>query len=145
LLKEISNLRDEALKRFDAIELFIKKEIESLGERLKTEQEKRVEADKKTSKELKDNLRTISRNFEKLDEKQSKDSSDLRQQLLDQSKGLSDEIHKKHKESSKALRESVNGLQEAKIDRLALSELLMELAIRVSDEFAEKINLHRDG
>jgi len=139
LLKEIADLRDETGKRIDSIETYIKKEVESLSDRLKTEQDIRSESDQKTLKELHETAKTLSENVEKLDEKQSKDARDLRQQLLEQSKNLSGEIRKKHQESSTTLHQSVQELQAAKVDRFALSELLMDMAVRMSNGLSEKL------
>lgn len=139
LLKEIADLRDETGKRIDSIETYIKKEVESLADRLKAEQDIRSESDRKTLKELHETAKTLSENVEKLDEKQSKDARDLRQQLLEQSKNLSGEIRKKHQESSTTLLQSVQELQAAKVDRFTLSELLMEMAVRMSNGLSEKL------
>jgi hypothetical protein len=139
LLKEMADLRDETSKRIDSIEVYIKKEVESLSDRLKTEQDIRSESDQKTSKELHETAKALSENIEKLDEKQSKDGRDLRQQLLEQSKNLSSEIRKKHQESSTKLHQSVQELQAAKVDRFALSESLIEMAVRMSNELSEKL------
>jgi hypothetical protein len=139
LLKEIADLRDETGKRIDSIETYIKKEVESLSDRLKAEQDIRSESDQKTLKELHETAKTLSENVEKLDAKQSKDARDLRQQLLEQSKNLSNEIRKKHQESSTTLHQSVQELQAAKVDRFALSELLIEMAARMSNELSEKL------
>ena len=81
----------------------------------------------------------LSENIEKLDEKQSKDARDLRQQLLEQSNNLSSEIRNKHQESSTKLHQAVQELQAAKVDRFALSELLIEMAVRMSNELSEKL------
>jgi hypothetical protein len=139
LLKEMADLRDETSKRIDSIETYIRKEVESLSDRLKAEQDIRSESDQKTSKELHETAKTLSENIEKLDEKQGKDGRDLRQQLLEQSKNLSSEIREKHQESSTKLHQSVQELQGAKVDRFALSELLIEMAVRMSNELSEKL------
>lgn len=144
LMGEIKDLRVETGKRLDSIEQFIKKEIESLSERLDAEQKQRAEKDEALSKDLKENIGSVSKTIERLDEKQIKDSRDLRQQLLDQSKNLSNQILDKHKESSHALDQNVQELREDKVDRSALSELLMEMAVRMSDELAEKLNVSMD-
>jgi hypothetical protein len=145
LRRQLSELRNATDNRLDSIEAFIKKEIEALSDRLKTEQSMRVESAKELSKEIKDSTRLISKNIEQLEEKQSKDSRDLRQQLLDMSKNLSSEIAKKQNEASRALDRAVKELDEDKVARSTLSELLMELAVRTSNELAEKLNLEADG
>jgi len=144
ILQEIGDLREDTGNRFDTIETYINKEVESINDRIKDEQDKRAEAVNKVAKELKDAVKSITKNIERLDEKQSKDSRDLRQQLLDQSKNLSGEIHKKYKELAAALDQAVQELRDIKVDRSVLSELLMEMAVRLSNEMAEKFNLAAD-
>ena len=142
--KELRELREEMSKRLDSIEAFIKKEDEALRDRLKKEQSMRDDSTKTLSKEIKDAVRLISKNIEQLEEKQSKDSGDWRQQLLELSKNLSNEIQTNHKESSEALDRAVKELEEEKVARGTLSELFMGMAIRISDELAEKLNLQAD-
>ena len=144
LQRQVKEMGDATNNRLDSIEAFIKKEIEALSDRLKTEQTMRVESAKELSREIKDSTLLISKNIEQLEEKQSKDSRDLRQQLLDMSKNLSAEISKKQNEASKALDRAVKELDEDKVARSTLSELLMELAVRTSNELAEKLNLEAD-
>jgi hypothetical protein len=144
IMQEIGNLREDTDNRIDSIETYINKEVESVNDRIKAEQDKRTEAVNKVAKELKDAVKSITNNIERLDEKQGKDSHELRQQLLDQSKNLSGEINKKYKEVSAALDQAVRELRDDKVDRAMLSEILMEMAVRISSEMAEKFNLAAD-
>ena len=59
----------------------------------------------------------------------------MQAQILQQSKELMAEIRTKHEEVSAALEQSVNRLVEEKTDRLALANLLMEMSMRLKDEF----------
>ncbi len=140
LLNEIKELREATGKQLESIDAFIKKEIELLNQQLKSEQEQRVDAAKALSEDLESNIRTALRRIEKLDEKQSKDSQDLRRQHLDQAKSLSDQIRKKHQEFSRSLQNDVAELRADKVDRSALSQLFVQLAVRMSDELADKLN-----
>ncbi|NNL78756.1 MAG: hypothetical protein HKO68_20685 [Desulfobacterales bacterium] len=145
MLQEFRELREEISARLDSIETYIKKEVESLSDRIKAEQEMRAEAVKIVTSEHHTAAKTTSKSIDRLVEKQSKDVSDLRQQLLDQSKGLSGETHKKFKEVSNALDQAVKELRLGKVDRTVLSELLMEMAVRMSNELAEKLKLTADN
>ena len=144
LLKEMNDLREESGKRFDSLERYVNKEVEALGARLVTEQNLRTEADKKLSGEAKGVSRAISKSIDRLDGVQNKDSRDLRQQLLEMNKNLSAEISKKDKEASHALDQTAEELRANKVDRLSLAEVLMEIAVRMSDELAQKLNLKSD-
>ena len=141
ILQEIKDLRDETKNRLDTMESYVQKEIDSLSNRLNTEQKLRTESVDKVTNEFKVEAKAISESIERLEDQQSQDSRDLRQQLLEQSKNFSNEISKKHEESSAALDRSVQQLGADKVDRSTFSELLMEMAVRVSDDLGTKLNL----
>ena len=141
IFQEIRDLRDDASNRLNTMESYIQKELDSLSERLNTEQKLRAESLEKVTNEFKVAAKTISEGIERLDARQSQDSRDLRQQMLEQSKSVSSEIIKKHQESSAALDHSVQELHADKVDRSSLSELLMEMAVRISDDLAAKLKL----
>lgn len=141
LQKQLKELRSENNSRLDSMEAFIKKEVDALSDRLRNEQSAREALTKKLSREIKDSATNISKNINRLEQTQSKDTREMRQQLLDLSKNISSEIRKKHGESSKALERAFKELNEDKVARTTLSELLLELAIRTSNELAQKFNL----
>jgi hypothetical protein len=60
---------------------------------------------------------------------------DLRQQLLDQSKSLNEEIRRKHDELSTTIEREVADLSHEKTDRSSLSALFTELALRLNNDF----------
>lgn len=141
IFQEIRGLRDDTGNRLNTMESYIQREIDSLSERLNTEQKLRAESFEKVTDEFKAAAKAISESIERLDDRQSQDSRDFRQQLLEQSKSVSSEIIKKHQESSAALDHSVQELDADKVDRATLSELLMEMAVRISDDLAAKLKL----
>ena len=141
ILQEIKDLRDETKNRLDTMESYVQKEIDSLSNRLNTEQKLRAESLDKVTNEFKVETKAISDNIERLEDQQNQDSRDLRQQLLEQSKNFSNEISKKHEDSSAALDRSVQQLRADKVDRSTFSELLMEMAVRMSNELDAKLNL----
>jgi hypothetical protein len=144
LEKKLKELRDATHKRLDSIETFIKKEIEALGDRLKKEQSVRDDATQKISKEFKDSIQLLAKNIEQLEEKQSKDAGELRQQIRAASKELTNEIADRQAEAAQALKRAYNELNEDKVARTTLSELLMELAVRTSNEWVEKSDYTTD-
>ena len=141
ILQEIRDLRDETKNRLDTMQSYIQKEIDSLSNRLNTEQKLRTESLEKVTNEFKVEAKAISESIERLEDQKSQDSRDLRQQLLEQSKSFSNEISKKHEESSAALDRSFQQLRADKVDRSTFSELLMEMAVRMSDDLGAKLNL----
>lgn len=135
LLKESSDMRDETRKRFDALELYIKQEMEALGERLASEQRARTEADEELANNVKDSARNFDKRLGQMDEIGAKNLRELRQHLLDQSKSLSDDIKQKYDELLAALERETNELRDEKTDRSALAALFTEAAMRLNNEF----------
>jgi hypothetical protein len=134
LLKETADSRAETKKRFDAMEAFIRKEIESLVDRVKTEQGERSDALKEISRDLRDTAKNLEKKLVQLDEQTTKGQRELRQQILDQSKSLSDEIRNRVKESAAVLTRELRELRSEKTDRAALAGLFTEAAMRLSGD-----------
>lgn len=133
--KEIADMRDETRRKLDALEDYIKGEVKSLTDRLVSEQNSRADAVKELAGELKD----LSHNFDKkvthINEQAAKAESDLRQQILSQSKNLSDEIQKRHNEQLASLERESTEIRDDKADRHALAELFTEMAMRLTNDF----------
>jgi hypothetical protein len=140
--QQIDSLRNETVKRLEAVEIFIKKEIDALSDRLKTEKSMRTQTARESSREIKDMAKKISSDIARLEDRQSKDARETRQQLLDLTKNLPRDIWYKHSEVSKALELAVKELNENKVARSTLSEILLEVAIRTSDDLANKFNIN---
>ena len=134
LLKETSDARAETKKRFDALEAFIKKEVESLSERIKTEQSERTESGKEISRELREAARGLEKKLAQLDDVTTRSQRELRQQILDQSKALTEEIRTRVRESATALSKELKELRSEKTDRAALAGLFTEAAMRLSND-----------
>ena len=134
LLKETADSRAETKKRFDSMEAFIRKEIESLVERVKTEQGERSDAVKEISRDLRETAKTLEKKLAQLDEQATKGQRELRQQILDQSKSLTDEIRSRVKESAALLTRELKELRSDKTDRSALAGLFTEAAMRLSGD-----------
>ena len=135
LLKEASDLREDLKRRFDTLEGYIKKEIEALGARLKAEHDERTESAKELSVELKDTARTFEKKTGQLDEHLTNSERQLREQILDQSKNIADEIRQKHEAVTTSLERATSELRDEKTDRAALAALFMEVAMRLNNEF----------
>jgi len=141
LTKEVNSLRDETGKRFDSLENYLGKELESLTDQLKAEQDKRAETVKELSGNLQDTNKSIEKNVSRLDDHLSKNARELRQQILDQHKRLSDEIREKHRETVNTLEQLAQELRAEKVDLAGLSELFAEMALRLKENLAAKLNL----
>jgi flagellar hook-basal body complex protein FliE len=141
LAKATLDLRDETQKRIDALELFFKKELESLKHRIKSESDERADGDGRVNDELKSTASALKRAIAQVEEKLSESATELRQQILEQSKSLTAEIQSKSEQASESLRSSTNALDETKIDRSALAEYFIEMAMHLSSRSGEAPSL----
>jgi hypothetical protein len=135
LLKESTDLRDDTRKRFEALETFVKGEFEALTERLQTEQRTRDESVQSLSREMQGADQALERKLTQFDEQTTRDQRDLRQQILDQSKIMSEEISQKYAELVALVERETAELGHAKTDRASLASLFTEVALRLNDDF----------
>lgn len=135
LIKEAGDLRDDTKKRFDALEQFIKQEFESLSLRLAAEQNARGEAVDALSLGITDTARAFEKRAAQMNEQSAKSQSELRQQILDQSKSLNDDIRQKYEQLTAALQREAADLRTDKTDRSALAALFTEVAMRLNNDF----------
>jgi gas vesicle protein len=162
--KESSDIRDEVRRRFDALESGMKRELESLADRLRAEEAERSAALRDLGAQLKDTARSLQdrikseqnergdavkelsgelhnassgldRRIAQLSDQTSRADRELRDALGEQNRMLADELRSKSEELWAALSRSVNELRSEKTDRAALASMLSELAMRLNDEF----------
>ena len=135
LLKESADLREDSRRRFEALEAFVRNEFEALSERMKAEQGTRDMSVQGVSRELRETGQRLEQRLAQLDEETARKQRDLRQQILDQSKNLNDEIRHKFEELSAMLEREAVELRHDKTDRSALAALFTEVAMRLNNEF----------
>ncbi len=145
IMKEVTRLREESDKRFDDLETYLNKEVESISVRLNNEQKARSESEKLLGDEMSKSFKVLEQKLTDMDNQFSDTTRELRQQILDQSKILSAEIGKKYDETNQTLERSAEELREEKMDRTALSSLLTELAIRISDNSIQNMGLNEQS
>jgi len=134
LLKESEDLRNEVSTRFDALESFITKELGSLTERAKSEEGLRSEAVANLKTELGTVRSTLEKRISQLDSQSTEGARELRQQILDQSKGLGSEIKRKSDQILERLKAEVDELRSVKTDRSTLAAMLTEVAMRLNED-----------
>lgn len=133
--RESSELRAETKQLLEALETFVKKEFEALTSRLQSEQKTRDESVQGVSRKLQETGSALESKLAQFDTQTTQAQRDLRQQLLDQSKSLSEEIRRKHDEVSALVQREVTELSHDKTDRAALSALFTEVALRLNNDF----------
>ena len=135
LLKEAGDLREETRQRFDTLESFIKSEFTALSDRLKTENQQRDEMGVEIGVRLQESAKTLERKLMQLDELTAQNQRALRQQMLDQSKTLNDELRRKYEELAASIAREAGELRHDKTDRAALADLFTEVALRLNNQF----------
>jgi hypothetical protein len=136
LLKEQDELKEDARRRFESLELFVKQEMESLEERLQIEHNARDEALRALAQELKDTVSGFERRTTQLDEQTAKAQRELRQQIPDQSKTLRDKYRGQYCQLSDMISRALHELRVEKTDGTALAALFSGLAVRLRHELA---------
>jgi hypothetical protein len=134
LVKDGADLREEIKRRFDVLEMYIKREFEALAERLQIEQHHREEQVQGVARSLTETGQALEGKLFQLDEHSARAQRDLRQQILDQSRSLSEEIHQKHAEMSTAVEREVANLNQDKPSRSHLASMFSELAARLNGD-----------
>jgi len=135
LIKDAESLREEMKKRFETLEAFVQKELESLGLRLKTEKSERAESVKELGVQLRDSSKAFDKRLGSLDDQLSGDTAELRARILEQSKALTSEIAEKSREVKRLLDTEVETLRTDKADREGLGDLFTEFGLRLKNEF----------
>lgn len=135
LLKESAELREGNRRSIEALETFVKSEFAALASRLQTEQQSREGSVQGVSRELQEAIKSVESKLTQFNNQTTEAQRDLRQQLLDQSKSLNEEIRRKHDDVSATLERELAELNHDKTDRASLSALFTELAMRLNNDF----------
>ncbi len=135
LLKESMDLREDSRRSIEALETFVKSEFAALANRLQMEQQSREGSIESMSRELREAIKKVEATLTQFHGQTIESQRDLRQQLLDQSKSLNEEIRRRHEDVSVTLSREVAELNEQKTDRSSLSAMFTELALRLNNDF----------
>jgi hypothetical protein len=135
LTREAAETRADTQKRLEALENFIKGGLESVSNRLNAEQSERGSAVEKLARDLGETARALELATKNLGEHADREFHALRQQLLDQSKALGDEIREKHGQVKADLDREAEQIRGAMTHREGLAEMLSEVALRLKNEF----------
>jgi hypothetical protein len=135
LAKETVEIREISRRQFEQLETYIRQEFETVQARLKTERDERTDSDSHQSRELKELSESLTRRIRDLDDRGTGVERDLRNNILQQARSLTEEIHARHEELASLLERRVHELRDGKTDRAALASLFTELALRLSDQF----------
>ena len=135
LVRDAAEVRSDLQKRLEALEAFMKGEVESLTNRLRGENAERTQALGKLATDLGETARGLELKLGNLDTQAANDVRDLRQQLLEQSKALSAEMRERHEQMKAGLEQEAGQIRGAMTGREALAEMLSQVSLRLKNEF----------
>ncbi|MCP3874485.1 MAG: hypothetical protein GY699_15185 [Desulfobacteraceae bacterium] len=132
--QETAELKQEILKRLDSLEGYVKQELRDIKQRISNDSKDRNDAEKSIYNEMETNFDKLTKKIVIEEENLAKKSSELREQILEQSKVLSEDILTKHDHTANTLRQTAQELDDAKVNRSDLSGFLLEIAMRLSGD-----------
>ena len=131
IAKESRDIREEIRGRIANLESFVHHEIQTLTDRFKTEREERKEAITGVSTQLSEASRQADRKMNQMEDLTAQGDRELRQQLLDASNSLAEQLRRQHEELAHLVDKTAQELRHSKTDRTALAGFLTELAVRL--------------
>ena len=136
LIREASDLRNDLKRRFESLDLYIKKEVEALTSRLTKEQEVRGESVTNLTQDLTQLAATLEETARQLEKEARQAQSHVLQQLTERTSELATDVRARHAEATSALNQAVHDLRAEKTDRATLAAILLEASQRLSREEA---------
>jgi hypothetical protein len=130
-----AEIRSDTQKRLDALERFIKGEVDSLNSRAAAEHGERCNATDKLGRDLAYAARNLDTKVSNLSEQTAKNLDELRELMLQQYKILGAEIKDKYDQMKAGLDHETAQIRSGMIAREALAEMLNEVALRLKNEF----------
>lgn len=134
--KEMKSLQEDMKRRLDALEAYTQKEIQAVVKQVKAEREERAASGDSLAGDLKSARAALEDRLGRMRDEQDESNRALQQQLLDQSKTLSDALQAKSADIMETLEQAMAELRDGKTDRTALAGMFTEMAMRLNEEFS---------
>lgn len=132
--KELTDIREEVRERLAAIERHVRDEFESVTVELRAAQQARAVEERRLSQSIVDAAKGAEDRIGALNERLTREQRDLRVQLRDQVRTITDDVQRRHADLLARVERDARELRDGKADRVALSALLMEVALRLRGE-----------
>lgn len=134
IAQQSSHVGEHIAKSVGALESALAGATRELQERCNAESGERKVAGEAFTKCLREFEHCVDAKFAALEERSSRAERELRDQLASQCKLLRDAMAQSHEAAMKFAKEGLEELKATKIDRSALSAVLLELAMRLDSE-----------
>jgi hypothetical protein len=136
LIREATDVRNDLKRRFDSLEVYIKKEVDVLTSRLTSEQQVRGESVTKLTQELTQLAKTLENKARQLESQAAEVQTEFLRRLAERTNELATDVRARHAEATSALDRAVHDLRAEKTDRATLAAILIEASKRLSDDDA---------
>ena len=127
-------MRSDFSKQIADLDASAKRDAQTLTDRLAAERTKRTEDLKALSTEIKEILRSLEKRHVKLEELSGLADAEIRDQILQQSRAIGNEIERLSQRVSADLNREVASLRNDKTDVSALVSVFSDMATRLSGE-----------
>ncbi len=134
LAKDIAAIRSENALQVESLKTFIESEIEILGSRLAGEEKSRIENVDELDDMVKQQVRQIDKKIGDVVKSLDKNTREINQKLLKQTQDFGNELNNQINETRERMDDQRQELSTAKVDKLALSEMLNSLALQVTGD-----------
>src|SRR5580704_11033506 len=134
LKKESLDLRETTRRHLEALEGFVHKEFAALEARLNSERDERSESHSRLASDLSSASTSILRKIGEMENHEAQAQREIRNDLLQQSKELTDAIRNKGEELIALLERRAQELQHSKTDRAALAGFFNDVALRLTGQ-----------
>ena len=134
LAKEIAEMREELRQRCATLERYARDELELVNTQLRSEQQSRGGEERRLGQAIAEMAKTTDERTAALSEQVSRQHRELRAQLLEQSQTLTDDAQRRAADLLATIEREANRLRDEKADRAGLSDLLVEVALRLRGE-----------
>ena len=134
LAKDLAALRNENALQIESLKTFIESEIEILGSKLAGEEKERIENVDELDDKVKQQVKQIDKKIGDVVKSLDKNTRDINQKILKQTQDFGNELNNQISETRERMDDQRQELSTAKVDKLALSEMLSALALQVTGE-----------
>jgi hypothetical protein len=134
VMREQATLRSDFDKQLADLDASAKRDAQTLNERLAAERTKRAEDLKALSTELKEILRSLEKRHVKLEELSGLADAEIRDQILQQSRAIGNEIERLSQRVTADLNREVASLRNDKTDVSAIVSVFSDMATRLAGD-----------
>ncbi len=135
MLRATADLEEKLSKRFAALESYVRREVETLAEDIRSERTERTGAGENAGRTVAELTANVERKTQQLAEQAARIQRELRQQILDEHTFLVDEDRRHRDELHGVLKRHFGDLHDGKVDRFAMADLLSEVSARLKGQF----------